>query len=100
MKAEGNMVLPGPGEEEMGIVHGYRLSLSCEGTYFLPFGLRSEQLCRMARLVHNDMNMSTTMSYAHIEEVRLRAGRMTLWVKCVLQEHEDKSSICRMLLKK
>lgn len=89
------MVLPGPGGEEMGTVHGYRLSLLWGD--FLPFGLRSVQLCRMARLIHKDMNMSMTLSYAHIEGVHLRAGRMVHWVKCVLQEHEDKSSICRML---
>lgn len=29
--------------------------------------------------------------------IDLRAGDMAHWVKCVLQEHEDKSSIFRML---
>lgn len=62
--------------------------LSCEGTYFLPFGLRPVQFCRMTRLVHNSMKMLKTAELCTLRSVHLGAGETAHWVKCVLQAPE------------
>lgn len=74
METDGNMVLPGPGGEEMGIFNEYRLSLLQGDLLLRLLGYNQVRFYRMTRRVHNGMNILKTT-----EVCTLKSGQFESW---------------------